>query len=182
VVIGRHHCKQARNTDWKQAIAIGLDEALTALEESFYDLTDQQVRDFPIPGHNSIAWIVTHSLQNLDEYTNLPHGGQPTFQHDRRWDLWQAQPHERPKPTDPFPSQAQMTQWLHSLRDVAQRTLDQLTEADLRRKPGNHWPGNVADMYMRTICHTMAHVRQVWLLRGALGLTDGKTWPQQHWA
>jgi hypothetical protein len=39
-----------------------------------------------------------------------------------------------------------------------------------------------SDAYMRTICHTMAHVRQIWLLRGALGLTDGKSWPRQHWA
>jgi hypothetical protein len=30
--------------------------------------------------------------------------------------------------------------------------------------------------------NTAAHVRQIWLLRGALGLTDGKAWPQQHWA
>ncbi len=37
-------------------------------------------------------------------------------------------------------------------------------------------------MYMWTIFHTMAHSRQIWLLRGALGLTDGRSWPQQHWA
>jgi hypothetical protein len=44
------------------------------------------------------------------------------------------------------------------------------------------WPGNRGDFLKRTIFHTMAHVRQIWLLRGALGLTDGKSWPQQHYA
>ena len=29
--------------------------------------------------------------------------------------------------------------------------------------------------------HTMAHVRQIWLMRGAMGLTDKDGWPVQHW-
>ncbi len=69
MTIGRHECSVARNTDFRQAIAIGLDEALTALEESFYDLDDRQMRAFAIRKHNCIAWIVVHTLQNLDEYT-----------------------------------------------------------------------------------------------------------------
>ena len=42
MVIGRLQPGQAKNTDLKGAIAIGLDEALTALEESFFDLTDER--------------------------------------------------------------------------------------------------------------------------------------------
>lgn len=181
-MIGRHQCKQAHNTGLKEAIAIGLDEALTALEEAFYDLSDGQMRAFPIPAHNNIAWIVMHALQNLDEFTNVAHGGEPTFQHDRRWDLWECRDDERPKPGDQSPAQARMMAWLESLRATAEETLERMDESNLSRKPDDTWPGIVADMYMRTIWHTVAHTRQIWLLRGALGLVDGKAWPQQHWA
>ena len=45
-MIGKLEPKFAKNTDLKAAIAIGLDEALTALEESFYDLDDQHLWAF----------------------------------------------------------------------------------------------------------------------------------------
>ena len=41
---------------------------------------------------------------------------------------------------------------------------------------------NVADFYLRTVLHANSHVRQIWLLRGLLGLGDPKSWPQQHWS
>jgi len=182
MAIGRHECSSARDTDFRQAIAIGLDEALTALEESFYDLDDRQMQAFVIPKHNCIAWIVVHTLQNLDEYTYQADSGQTTFPHDYKWDLWDCREDQRPKPGDAFPSQAQLMGWLRSLRANAERILRQADERSLFGRPGGHWPGNRADMYMRTIFHAMAHVRQIWLLRGALGLIEGKSWPQQHWA
>ena len=39
MAIGVHDCQPARDVDLKGAIQIGLDEALTALAESFADLT-----------------------------------------------------------------------------------------------------------------------------------------------
>jgi hypothetical protein len=39
-----------------------------------------------------------------------------------------------------------------------------------------------ADAFVRATCHAMAHVRQIWFLRGLLGLTDAEGWPEQHWA
>jgi len=187
-MIGKHKCKSAQDTDLKGAIAIGLDEAFTALEESLYDLSDEQARSFPIPGHNNIAWIVMHVLQNLDSHAVFTHTYDPAtdrgkwaFPHDQRWDLWQCSDEERPKPGDPFLTVAEMLEKLKAVRDAATGIIDGANEADLRR-PIREWWKSASDAYMRTIWHTMAHVRQIWLLRGALGLTDGKSWPQQHWA
>jgi hypothetical protein len=183
-MIGKHECKQARNTGFKDALTIGVDEALTALEESFCDLTDEQVWAFPIPGRNNIAWIVMHSLQNLDVYANAFQTGKKSFEHEWRWNLWGCKPEERPKPGDQFPSQPQMMAILRAIREGATAGLAAASEGDLHgpRKAEDWWKRTSADAYMRTICHTMAHVRQIWLLRGALGLTDGTSWPQQHWA
>lgn len=185
MAIGKHNPKTARQTDFRKAIAIGLDEAFIALEESFHDLNDAQLTAFPIADRGCIAWIVMHCLQNLDEYTNCSHkqAEKWTFPHEWRWDLWQCREDERPKPGDSYPTTSQMVNWLQSLRATATEFLDSLDAAGLAGKPDDeHWPGNFADMYMRTIYHTMAHVRQIWLLRSALGLTSGGSWRRQHWA
>lgn len=182
-MIGKHKPKHAHNTGLREAIAIGLDEAFTALEESFYDLNDDQVSSFPIPGCNNIAWIVMHSLQNLDHYTNGVQTGKRVLTDERRWGLWNYRG-ERPKPGDDFPSQKEMIDNLKTVRSAAVEAIDAVEENQLRQKgaPESGWDRTRADGYMRTIHHTMAHVRQIWLLRGALGITDGKSWPRQHWA
>ncbi len=60
--------------------------------------------------------------------------------------------------------------------------LDRADEAWLTSRVDWHPLKTVpADFYVRTICHTNSHVRQIWLLRGALGLASG-AWPQQHWS
>ena len=182
-MIGRHECKQAQNTGLKEAIYIGLDEAFTALEESVYDLTDVQAWAFPIPARNNIAWIVMTTLQNFDEYANGLQAGKLTFEHEPRWDLWGCAPEERPKPGDPFPTVVEMLALLNRIREAAMANLATATEEDLHgKRAAPAWPRTAADGYMRTIHHALAHIRQIWLLRGALGLTDGSSWPRQHWA
>ena len=181
VTIGRHECKKARDTDLARAVAIGLDEALTALEESFHDLADEHLWDFPIEGRNNIAWIVMHCLMNLDIYAVLFQTGQGIADHwDKRWHYNAA----KPEPSQTFPPQKEMLEKLRALRTIVERDLAEVSEAKLmgKRHAQDWWPGTAADAYMRTIFHRMAHIRQIWLLRGALKLTDGKSWPRQHWA
>ena len=184
-MIGKHNPKAARNTGFVEAIRIGLDEAFTALEEAFYDLTDEQIQSFPIPGRNNIGWIVMHTLQNLDTYANAFQTGEGTFGHEERWDLWRCSEDQRPKPGDLFPSKKEMLDALRAVRDSAMEGIAVAVESDLKgSRMAESWWGErtSADAYMRTIYHTMAHVRQIWLLRGALGITDGNSWPRQHWA
>lgn len=184
-MIGEHNPKTARNTSLVEAITIGLDEAFTALEEAFYDLNDEQIQSFPIRGRNNIAWILMHALQNLDTYANAFQTGERAFAHEDRWDLWRCSEDKRPKPGDPFPSKKEMMDTLRAVRVAAMEGIAIARESDLLgSRMAEGWWGQrtSADAYMRTIYHAMAHVRQIWLLRGALGMTDGKSWPRQHWA
>ena len=181
MVIGRHECKNAVGTRLREALAITLDDAMTALEEATHDLADDEARAFPVPGHSNIAWIVMHCLDNLDEHAVGAQTGKRLYAPEERWDLWQCKPEDRPKPGDPFPAVAEMLERLGHIRDAAVAAIEKADEKALAQPMGP--PGKVrADWLMRTICHTNAHVRQIWLLRGALGLADGKGWPQQHWA
>ena len=183
MAIGRHECRKASRTDLRAAIAIGLDECMTALEESFYDLTDEQVWAFPVPERNNIAWIVMHCLDNLDEYAVGALSGKRILTPEWRWDLWESGPEERPQPGDEFPAVGEMLELLRQIREAAEAAIAGADVAYLTRdfsdNPGKPWR---SDFAMRTICHTEAHVRQIWLLRGALGLVDGQSWPRQHWA
>ena len=185
-MIERPDVKLAKDTDLLGAVRIGFDEAFTALRESFYDLDDDRVRAFPIPGRQNVAWTVMHSLLNLDIHGALLYlahegtGDRTTYAVDwprfgGAWDM-----DARPKPGDPFPSVKEMLADLDRVQRRTTEILGRISGDDLTR-PVKKWQC-AADACMRTIWHTMAHVRQVWLIRGALGLTDGTAWPQQHWA
>ncbi len=181
-MIGKHECQCAHDTDFKRAIFIGLDESFIALEEAFYDLTDEQAWAFPLTGRNNIAWIVMQTLLNFDIYANRAQVGQATFPYERRWDLWECTPEERPKPGDLFPTVAEMLALLERVRAAAMANLDSASEDDLRGKRARQSSDAAADAYMRTIYHAQAHIRQIWLLRGVMKLTDETAWPRQHWA
>ena len=122
-----------------------------------------------------------HCVQNLDEYACYAQTGKPAVGNtEDRWG-WRS-PHVQPG--ESFPSQAELVAMLAAIRDVAMPAIEAATDDELLR-PRAFWTDKSAyptDKYMRTICHTMSHVRQIWLLRGALGLTDGKAFPRQHWA
>jgi hypothetical protein len=71
VAIGRHDPKTAHDADVRQAIAVGLNEALTALEESFYDLRDEQLHSFPVPGRNNIMRTIYHTMTHVRQIWRL---------------------------------------------------------------------------------------------------------------
>ncbi len=183
MTLGKHECKIASNTDLKGALIAGLDEVFTALEESFSDLTDEQAHKFLIEGHNNIAWIVMHCLDNLDHCAVEIQTGKRITEYDFRWDLWQCKPEEHPKPGDSYPAIKEMLSMLNKIRETALPGLKQAEESALIAETMSHpQKPTKSDFYMRTICHTNTHIRQIWLLRGALGLTDDKSWPPQHWS
>jgi hypothetical protein len=142
------------------------------------------VTAFAVEGHNNMAWLILHCLNNLDANAVGIHSpaGVRVLEADPRWDLWRARLRDQPKPGDALPTVEAMLEMLHQIREQAMALLTGCDAAWLREPVGDHPQKPVrADFYMRTIYHTMAHTRDLWLLRGALGLADGP-WPQQHWA
>ena len=95
-----------------QAFAIGLSQSVTALEEAFCDLSDDQLRAFPIEGRNNIAWIVMHCIYSIDFFAvfrQRPEGAL-TVEWDRRWS-WSC---PRPTAEESFPSAEEMLQLLEA--------------------------------------------------------------------
>lgn len=183
-----HRPKNAQNVGLKEAMEIGLDEAFASLEESIYDLNDAQIISLPIPNRNNIVWIAMHCLFNLDNFAYGCHTMDAFNVWAERWKGWEGPRWSNgsplPKEGDTFPSQKEV---MNILRTVRGSVMTMISEADngfLHEEPlgaGKKQKKRKADFYIRTIHHTMAHVRQIWLLRGALGLVDGKSWPRQQW-
>jgi len=183
MAIGSNACRMAEDTRLHGALEAGLDEALTALEEALYDLSDAQLAAFPIDGRNNIAWIGCHCLDNLDVYGVAFQTGQRVLPEDPRWGRWDAAPGTHPEPDDDDASVHDLMDLLDMVGAAAQLALAVADEDDLAtRVTWNGVERMRSDSLVRTICHTNAHVRQIWLLRGALGLVDGASWPRQHWA
>ena len=188
MVIGKHEPKAARPTSLKQCLAIGLDEALTALEEAFCDLTDEQVWAVPCPGRHHIATIVMHLHHNMDVHACRLQTGELTLKHEERFDIWSRPDPDLPARKKAVPSVSTMLERHRALREAVLAGLERATVVDLLG-PGvaaeTYWckehRRTSADAYARTIWHTMTHVRQIWLLRGLMDLTDKNGWPQQHY-
>lgn len=187
MVIGKHEPGLATKTTLKEAIHIGLDEALTALEESLRGLTDEQLWAFPLPDRHNITTIAMHAIENLDHYACAFQTGRWALQHEDRFDMWQHSPAEVRSRMTALPARDDLLNRIRAIREAAMPALEQAAEQDLlgARHVDAHWrelSRTSADAYMRTIFHTMAHVRQICFMRGILGLSDKEGWPEQHWA
>jgi hypothetical protein len=182
-----HEPKIAMGTDLKAAIGIALDESLMALEECLGGLSDDQFWAYPLPDRQNIATLVEHSIQILDLFACEVQGSPLTFVPSKRIAAAHRRPAEVRLPARDLPTVEQARQRLGQLRAALRAVLEPLNEAVLRSARAGCWwfeenPGRTrADAYMRAVWHTMSHVRQIWLLRGLLGLTDKAAWPHQHW-
>ena len=189
MAIGKHKPNIATRTDLRKAIHIGLDECMTAFEECFHDLTDEEVwRSRPIPNRHNVGTIVMHALANLNFYALQINGSRSLLEEEKWFDLERHSPQELDEMQERVPTVPDVVELLHKTRDAISALLESTSDDQLLSpRLGSMWfdrhPGRtVADAYMRTIMHTTAHVRQIWLLRGAIGATGKKIWPRQHWA
>jgi DinB superfamily len=185
-MIGKHQPRDAKGLGPGSLLGAMADEACVALQESFAGLSDEEFHSFPIENRHNIVAMVEHCIQCLDMYCIESMGGELTFEPEDRFDIWTHSPQElRPRMTD-LPSVEAEQARISELREKLLSMLGSIDESQLTQTcPG--WFGaetgkNRIDAYWRAIAHTQAHVRQIWLLRGAMGQADQTGWPQQHWA
>ncbi|MBN2562126.1 MAG: DinB family protein [Phycisphaerae bacterium] len=188
MVIGRFRPRESKPTSLKAALAIGIDEALTALEECIHDLTDEQAWARPSPRRHAIATIMMHVIGNFDYHACFLQTGKPSLEHDHRFDIYDKPEPDRPDRQENLPTVREMVDRLHTLREAVMAGLETAEEADLlgpRAAVDTQWwkerHRSAASAYTRVTWHSTAHVRQIWALRGLMGLADEHGWPQQHY-
>jgi hypothetical protein len=188
MAIGKFDPQESRPEGLKDSVRIVLDEALMALLESFHDLTDEQAWARPLPGRHNIVTLILHMQHNIDMHACFLQTGKWVLQHDPRFDVWQRRDPGDPERQHDLPAVQTLLERQQALQSAVLAGLDQASEADLftpRAAEAKHWwrnaKRNSLSAYLRVVCHTNAHVRQVWLLRGVMGATDAHRWPQQHY-
>ncbi len=188
MAIGKFDPQESRPEGLKDSIRIVVDEALTALLESFHDLIDEQAWACPLPGRHNIVTLVLHMQHNIDIHASFLQTGQWVLEHDPRFDIWQRRDPGDPARQHNLPPVKALLARQQKLHPAVLAGLDQASDADLftpRAAEAKYWwrdhRRNSLSAYLRVVGHTNAHVRQVWLLRGAMGATDARRWPQQHY-
>jgi len=187
MVIGKFEPRASRPTSMKDCVTIALDEALTAMEESFYDLADEQVQALPLSGRNNIMTIVLHLQENADKHCCLFQTGVLVLDHEKFLAIRKdGSPDGMTAEENRVPVK-ELIKRQHRLRDAAMEGLRAASNDDLLGARAGHemywWQERhrkSVDAYMRVICHVNAHVRQIWALRAAMGAVDEKGWPEQH--
>ena len=188
MVIGYFKPQASRPGSLQAALTIGLDEALTALEECFYDLTDEQAWAHAVPGRHNITTLVMHVLENADVHACQYQTGKLVLEHEQRFNVWAQVETDAPERKQDLPTVAEMRRRLQQVRDVAMSGLEGATESDLfgpRCAVDTPWwtehHRTSGSAYTRVTWHIMVHVRQIWAMRGAMGAIDEKGWPRQHY-
>jgi hypothetical protein len=188
MVIGKFQLQASRPTSMKDCVTIALDEALTAMEESFYDLTDEQAQTLPLPGRNNIMAIVLHLQENADKHCCLFQTGALVLDHEKFLAIWKDRSPEAMTRQENLVTIWDLRDRQHRLREAAMEGLKAASNDDLLGARAGHdmywWQEHhrkSVDAYLRVICHINAHVRQIWALRAALGAVGEREWPEQHY-
>jgi len=184
---GKQNLAQPVDTDLPKALATLINEAMTSLQESFHDLTDEQAWSRPFADKPSIGTIVMHLSETLDTYACKFQSGQTALEHQARFNLWNQPEGHWPEDEEDLPTVEQLLKRHAVLWSAIGIAIRAATTEDLlgKRHCDNWWTERkrtASDALMRAVGHAMAHVRQIWLIRGAMGLTSSKAWPRQHLA
>ena len=173
-----------QDTGFKLATIFGLEEMFRALKESFADLSNEELWAFPVEGRLNIATYVMHCLDTAATFGVHCHTDK-RIQMESRWDLYgcSVRGEKPPKPGDSFPTVDEILGKYDEIQTETLRGIEDASEDDLLHPPLREQdvdPRRI-NAYLRIVFHTLVHVRQVWLLRGAMGLADKKGWPKQDW-
>jgi hypothetical protein len=179
--------RQASDMDLKTSMLMGIDECHIAFKEAYSDLADDQFHSYSIEGRHNIATIVVHCLQQHDEFNgNLQERrgipakfGWQSIEHEERFLLWGVPVDKLPKPGDDFPEVARVLAAHNELHSHIVENMTALSEDDFVSTSVGQWP-RLCDMFFRGTYHVNAHIRQIWLLRGAMGVLA--RFPEQHYA
>jgi len=171
----------------KDIIYVGLDEMFKALEESFADLSDDQIWANELPNRHNIGTLVLHVQENIDRHACKFQIGRFALVHEDRFAIFEKPLVDERRTVD-LPSVEEILGRHYQLRDTVVPGLADVGDKELlepRAGKNEYWwqqhRRNSIQGYMRVIWHANAHLRQIWAIRGAMGAYGPNGWPHQYW-
>jgi hypothetical protein len=166
----------------KEILLFQLHECRNEFADALEGLSHDQLDARPIEGRNPIGWIVCHCMKNFDFFLYEPQNGRSLLSLDDPYGpfaRYQARP---PGPENPPPDMTGLAETadrvfaacIAAIEPLDERAFDEEAPHWMHRDDNiEHVAGNCA----RVINHSNAHLRQIWMLRGAMG--DTEHWPVQ---
>jgi hypothetical protein len=186
--MGRAVAEGAKGVTLHKSMLMGMDECLIALGESLGGLTDEQFQRFALTDHMNIATLAMHCLQQVDQFNaelqqrrgiRGPMREWHFMMPEERFGLWGLPREKLPKAGQAFPPVAEVVR-LHQV--LHQRVIENMQamseEQFVSRGVQPHWP-RLSDLFFRATYHINSHIRQIWFLRGVMGVQT--VWPVQHY-
>ena len=178
---------QANDMTVQKSMTYGLDECLTAMHEAVSDLETEELHAFPDRYDLNIVVHTMHCLQQIDDFNgNLQEilgrklrFGWHHIKHEDRYNLWGVPREKWPKSGDVFPEADEVRRILETLQVDMMQNIDDIDDSEFVNRPIGRWP-HLCDIFFRATYHLNSHIREIWMIRGVLGIT--KRWPRQHYA
>ena len=164
----------------KEILVFQLREIRNEFLDALADLTQEQLTATPIEGRNPIGWIACHCLHNFDFFIHQRQTNTSLMTTDGKYGQLAKYGWSLPNEDNPPPDFAGLSNAVDEVFGACIELIEALDEEALSKlSPYWHHKNfeSTAGNCVRVINHSNAHLRQIWLLRGAMG--DKDHWPGQ---
>jgi hypothetical protein len=178
--------KPARYTDRRQEMTrkeillFQLREIRNEFADALADLTQEQLTAKAIGDHNPIGWIVCHCISNFDFFIHERQTNKSIVADYEDYGIYTRYAWKPPTEENPPPDLTRAVNALDKVCEICIELIESLDEEALSN-PAPYWHNenfeSTTGNCIRVINHSNAHLRQIWMVRGALGDTDH--WPVQ---
>lgn len=148
-----------------------LREIVNEFADALAGLTQEQWIARPLPGQNPIAWIACHCINNVHHFVYRPQTGRSLLGEGGPYAEYASYATKPPRDAD-LPDFAGVPAALTAVFTAAITTIEHLDDAALD-EPAPHWYGQFyetsAGNCLRVINHSNTHLRDIWMLHGAMG-------------
>ena len=164
----------------KDILLFQLEEMRNEFADALTDLTHEQMVDDPLGGRNPIGWIVCHCINNFDFFLHQRQLDRSVTDADEELKSFARYGWDPPTEENPPPDLTRVPDAFDRVCEICIEVIDSLDEEALTNLAPYWHHGRVestAGNCVRVINHSNAHLRQIWMIRGALG--DKDHWPVQ---
>jgi len=164
----------------KEILLFQLREVRNEFLDALVDLTPEQLIARPLPDQNPIGWIVCHCLNNFDHFLYQVQTGGTLLSKGGKVESLARYAWHDPTADNPPPDLSSLPAAVEEVFGACIEVIERLDEEALDR-PGPFWRHEryetAAANCVRVVNHSNTHLRDVWMLRGALG--DRNHFPRQ---
>ena len=164
----------------KEILLFQLREIRNEFADALADLAQEQLTAQPIGEHNPIGWIVSHCISNFNFFIRERQTNRSVVADYEEFGKFAEYARRPPTEENPPPDLTGVARAFDKVCEICIELIESLDEEALNNLPP-YWHHerfeSTTGNCVRVINHSNANLRQIWMIRGALG--DKAHWPVQ---